>query len=101
PLDHDAVRTIDRPRRVVEQRLLLLRRHEIEQGTRLREVIVVVLPEIPRVRHIPDSLRRIPELGLLLPLAVAVRLVVQLASAVAVDPHRTVTMEAVGVVTRS
>src|SRR5690606_16721130 len=63
--------------RVVEQGLLLLIVHQAEQIAGLREVVIIVSAEIPTVSRTIKAQRRLAELGLLLPFAIRVWLVVQ------------------------
>ncbi len=64
-------------RGVVEQHLLLCRRHQAEQVARLLVVVGVVFAEIPEVGVAVDPQRRLAVLRLRLPLAIAVGRVVQ------------------------
>src|SRR5690606_7794722 len=82
-------------RRVLEQYLLLSVAHVAEQLAGLLEVIVIILTEVPDAGIARQLQRRILELRLLLPSAIAVRMVVCASAIVAVNPHRAVTMEAV------
>ena len=75
------------PGGVFEQDLLLGRRHQAEQQARLGVIVAVVLPEIPLVGIAPDRQRRLLELRLLLPFAVAVRLIADGAAGVGIDAH--------------
>ncbi|KAG1395850.1 hypothetical protein G6F59_013919 [Rhizopus arrhizus] len=69
--------------------------------TRLAEVVGIVLTEVPEVGIAADLHRRLAVLRLLLPLAVAVRLVVRQAAVVAVHAHRTIAVVAVHRAARS
>jgi hypothetical protein len=89
------VRAADGPGGILEQPLLLVRGQGAEQVAGLREVIVVVLAEVPVVGVTGDRQRRLPEVGLFLQRAVAVRLVADLAALVVVDPHLAVAVEGV------
>ncbi len=80
---------------VGEQAVLLCLVVATEQRTGLAEVVGVVLTEVPEVGVAADLHRRLAVLRLLLPLAVAVRLVVRQAAVVAVHAHRTVAVVAV------
>ena len=57
---------------VVKQSLFLRVAHQIEQGARLAEIVVIVLAVVPVRRVAVDFQRRFGEVGLLLPLAEAV-----------------------------
>ncbi len=69
---------------VVKQSLFLRVVHQVEQGARLAEVVVIVLAVVPVCRVAVDFQRRFGEVGLLLPLAEAVGFVVRQAAVVAV-----------------
>ena len=85
---------------VVEQHLLLFGRHQAEQSTRLAEIVVIVFAVIPEIRIAGDFQRWFFELGLLLPLAKAVGLVVQCAAVVRIHAALTVAVIAVHRATR-
>src|SRR5690606_42063348 len=87
--------TVHGPCRVLEQTLLLVCRHQAEQVARLGEVVVILLAVIVTCCRTFKRHRRLAEIGLLLPLAVGVRLVVQAAALVAVGTPGTVTVVAV------
>src|SRR5690606_19218506 len=94
--NHDvALHTVHRPSRIVEQPLLRVWRHQSEQIARLGEVVrilgsIVITGGGTLQRH-----GRLAEVRLLLPLAVGVRLVMQAAALVAIDPHGTIAVIAV------
>ena len=73
---------------VVEQSLFLCVVHQVKQGARLAEVVVIVLAVVPVRRIAADFQRRFGEVGLLLPLAEAVGFVVRQAAVVAVGAQR-------------
>src|SRR5690554_5401337 len=80
---------------VLEQPLLLFRRHQTEQVTRLSEVVVIIGAVIIPVGSTLQRQRWLAEVRLLLPLAVGVGLIVQASSVVAIDAHGTIAMVAV------
>src|ERR1700726_1637661 len=65
----------ERASRVLKQTLLFLRAEHTEEVARLRVVVVILFPEVEVVPTPVDPQRQPREIGLLLPLAVAVRLV--------------------------
>ena len=68
--------------------------HQAEEHAGLR-VVVVVLAMVPVIGGALEAERRLGEVRLLLPLAVAVGLVAERAAVVAVDPHGAVAVVAV------
>ena len=88
-------------RRVVEQSLFLCVAHQIEQGARLAEVVVIILAVVPVRRVAVDFQRRFGKVGLLLPLAEAVGFVVRQAAIVAVGAALPVALVAVDGATRA
>ena len=86
---------------VIEQSLFLRVVHQLEQGTRLAEVVVIVLAVVPVRRVTVDFQRRFGEVGLLLPLAEAVGFVVRQAAVVAVGAALSVALVAVDGTTRA
>ena len=84
----------DSPRSIVEQYLLLRRRHQAEQRPRLR-VVVIVDPMIPVIRHAFQRQRRFGEIRLFLPFAFAVGLIADRSAGIAIDPHAAIAMVAV------
>src|SRR5690606_25484564 len=80
---------------VVEQHLLLFRRHQPEQVAGLLVIVVVVVAVVPPVGVAVDLQRRLAVLGLLLPLVEAVGLVVEHAAVVAVGAALAVAVVAV------
>ena len=93
-LDH-LRRVAHRPAGVFTENLLLGGTHQAEELAGLGEVVVIVLAEIPMIR-VPFQLQgRFRELGLLLPLAVAVWFVVEGTAVIAVHSSYTVTVIAV------
>src|SRR5260370_12126238 len=77
---------------VLKQTLLFLRAEHTEEVARLRVVVVIVFAEIKLLSISVDCQWRLRVIGLLLPLAMTVRLVAGRAAIVSVDAHRTVTM---------
>lgn len=75
--------------------------HQVEQGTRLAEVVVIVLAVVPVRRVAINFQRRFGEVGLLLPLAEAVGFVVQQAAVVAIGSALSVALVAVDGATRA
>ena len=93
-LDH-LRRVAHRPAGVFTEELPLGGAHQAEELAGLGEVVVIVLAEIPMI-CVPFQLqRRFGEVGLLLPLAVAVWFVVEGTAVIAVNPSCTVTVIAV------
>lgn len=92
-LDHGRGCAVDGTRRILEENGLLLRRHFPEKVAGLR-IIVGVFPMVPTPGGVVQLERRFGEIGLLLPRAMAVRLVGKAPSAISVDAHRTVTVVA-------
>src|SRR5690606_32939156 len=88
-------RIAHRARRVAEQALLLVGLHQAEQIPRLGEVIRIVRTVIVAGSGTFERQRRLTESRLFLPLTIGVRLIVQAAAVVTVDPHGTVTVETV------
>src|SRR5690606_1325340 len=88
-------RIAHRPRRVAEQALLLIGLHQAEQIPRLGEVIRIVRTVIVTGSGPFERQRRLAEIRLFLPLTIGVRLIVQAAAVVTVNPHGTVTVESV------
>ena len=86
---------------VVEQSLFLCVAHQVEQGARLAEVVVIVLAVVPVRRVAVDFQRRFGEVGLLLPLAEAVGFVVRQAAVIAVSTALSVALVAVNRATRA
>ena len=86
---------------VVEQSLFLCVAHQIEQGARLAEVVVIILAVVPVRRVAVDFQRRFGKVGLLLPLAEAVGFVVRQAAIVAVGAALPVALVAVDGATRA
>src|SRR5690606_33711572 len=94
--NHDmALHPVHGPRRVLEQTLLLVCRHQTEQVARLGEVVVIFLAVIVTGCRTFQRHRRLAEIGLLLPFAISIRLVMQAAALVAIDPHGTIAVIAV------
>src|SRR5690606_30040738 len=81
--------------RIAEQDFLLLGWHQLEQFTRLFEVVVVILMIRPVLGVAAEAQWWFLELGLGLPLAEAIGLVVQLAAIVAICSTSAITMVAV------
>ena len=86
---------------IVEQSLFLHVVHQVEQGARLAEIVVIVLAVVPVRRVAVDFQRRFGEVGLLLPLAEAVGFVVRQAAVVAVGAALPVALVAVDGATRA
>ena len=86
---------------VVEQSLFLRVVHQVKQGARLAEIVVIVLAVVPVRRVAVDFQRRFGEVGLLLPLAEAVGFVVRQAAVVAVGAALSVALVAVDGATRA
>ena len=80
---------------VLKQRLLLFGTHHPKQSTRLRVVVVIILTMVPMIGSAFKAERRFAEVGLLLPLAIAVWLVAERAAVVVVHSHGTVSVVAV------
>src|SRR5690554_2291050 len=94
--NHDmALHPVHGPRRVLEQTLLLVCRHQTEQVSRLGDVVVIFLAVIVTGCRTFQRHRRLAEIGLLLPFAISIRLVMQAAALVAVNPHGTIAVIAV------
>src|SRR5690606_18047207 len=92
PFDGGTGRTVDGAGGVVEQRLLLLWRHQPEQGPRLLEVVIVVGAVVVTVGAACQRQGRFGVVRLRLPVAVAVGGVARHAPLVAVDAHLAVTV---------
>ncbi len=86
---------------VAEQCLFLRVVHQVEQGARLAEIVVIVLAVVPVRRVAVDFQRRFGEVGLLLPLAEAIGFVVRQAAVVAVGASLSVALVAVNRATRT
>src|SRR5690554_7133902 len=94
--NHDvALHTVHRPSRIVEQPLLRVCRHQSEQIARLGEVVRILGPIVITGGGTLQRHRRLAEIGLLLPFAISIRLVMQAAALVAVNPHGTIAVIAV------
>lgn len=63
--------------RILKEHLLLGRRHQAEQGTRLRIVVRVIFPVIPLISRTIQFQRRFLVFALLLPFSVAVGFIAQ------------------------
>src|SRR5882757_5581866 len=85
----------DRTGGVVEQALLLIRLQHAEEIAGLRVVVMVILAEVELRGITIDGQWRLRKVRLLLPFAVAVRLIAGSSRAVAIDSHRPVAVIAV------
>src|SRR5690554_5813083 len=90
--NHDmTVNTCHVARGVLEQSLLLFRRHQTEQVSRLSEVVLIIGTVVITAGSTFQRQRRFAEVRLFLPFAVGIRLIVQAAALVAINTHGTIT----------
>ena len=94
-----AVRDLQRgvsqgPSGVGKEKFLLLLPDQSEEQPRLRVIVLVVIPEVPVVCGSPQRERGLGEVGLLLPLVVALGLVAKRGAVVPVDVHGAVSVVA-------
>src|SRR5690554_1409918 len=90
--NHDMpVNTCHVARGILEQSLLLFRRHQTEQVTRLSEVVLIIGTVVITAGSTFQRQRRFAEVRLFLPFAVGIRLIVQAAALVAINTHGTIT----------
>src|SRR5690606_771797 len=83
-----------RARRIVEQCLLLLGAHLLEQLARLGEIIGIVLTKVPEVGVSVNPQWRLPKFGLLFPLVETVGLIMRYAAIIAIHPAAAIAMVA-------
>src|ERR1700722_12576162 len=82
----------ERPSSVLKQTLFLLRAEHAEEDARLRVVVVIVFAQIEFLSISVDSQWRFRIIGLLLPLAMSIRLIADRTAIVPIDAHRAIAM---------